>query len=451
MSDAAEGLPYPRRLWATLAVASAIAMSVLDGSIANIALPVISQDLHVTPAESIWVVNSYQLTITIALLSAAALGDIVGHQRIFRFGVTVFTIASFGCAMSTSLDMLIAFRVLQGVGATGLFAVNAALVRFIQPRGQLGRGVAVNAMTVAISSAAGPSLAAGILTIAPWPYLFFVNVPVGIAVLLFARALPTTPTTSHPFDWPGAILNALMFAFGITAVDGFGHGQPWPLALAEAAMAVVVAVVLVRNQRGKKFPVLPVDLFAIPVFALSALTSVLCFIGQTMALVSMPFLFQARGMSSIQTGLMITPWPIAMAICAPICGRMADRLPAGKLGSFGLSSMMVGMILIALAPANESWLGMAWRMALCGIGFAFFQTPNNRLIISSAPRERSGAGSGVLSSCRLLGQTLGAALVAAVFGLTASKGLEFGGELALSIASCSALAGMIVSLLRLKV
>ena len=451
MSDAAEGLPQPQRMWAILAVASAISMSVLDASIANIALPVIAQDLHVTPADTIWVVNAYQLTITVALLAVAALGDIIGHEKIFRWGVAVFTAASLGCALSKSLESLIFFRVLQGVGSTGVFAVNTAVVRFIHPRAKLGRGMAINAMTVAISSAAGPSLAAGILTLAPWPYLFFVNIPVGIASWLMCRALPKTPNTNHPFDWSGALLNAAMFGFGISAVDGIGHGQSWQQSLVEAVIAVVVAVVLVRNQRGKRFPVLPVDLFAIPVFALSALTSVLCFIAQNMALVAMPFLFHARGMSTVSTGLLISPWPIAMAICAPICGRLADRFPAGKLGSIGLGLLMIGLISIVLAPIDESFAGMAWRMALCGAGFAFFQTPNNRLLISSAPRERSGAGSGVLSSCRLLGQTMGAALVAVCFGLTASQGVAFGGELAMSIAAVSAFGGMIASLSRLMV
>jgi MFS transporter, DHA2 family, multidrug resistance protein len=451
MSDVADGLRHPQRLWAIIAVMLAITMSVLDASIANIALPVISSDLHVTPADTIWVVNAYQLTITVALLAVAALGDIVGHERVFRFGIAVFTAASLGCALSKSLDSLIFFRVLQGVGSTGVFAVNTAVVRFIHPKAKLGRGMSINATTVAISSAAGPSLAAGILTLAPWPYLFFINIPVGIAALLLSRFLPKTPKTRHPFDWTGALLNAAMFGFGITAVDGIGHGGAWQRSLAGGVIAVALAVVLVRNQRGKRFPVLPVDLFAIPVFALSALTSVLSFIAQNMALVAMPFLFAARGMSTVDIGLLITPWPIAMAICAPISGRLADRAPAGKLGSFGLTMMTLGLIAIVMAPADESFLGMAWRMALCGVGFAFFQTPNNRLLISSAPRERSGAGSGVLSSCRLLGQSMGSALVAAAFGLTASHGEAVGGETALTIAAVSAFAGVIVSFSRLMV
>ena len=451
MSEAPDGLPYPQRFWAIIALGLGIMMSVLDGTIANIALPVISADMHVTPAESIWVVNAYQLAITVSLLAVAAMGDIVGYRAINRWGVVIFTLASLACALSTSLEMLVISRIVQGFGATGLFVSNGALVRFIFPRSQLGRGLGITAMIVSVCSAAGPSLAAGILTVAPWPYLFFVNVPVGIAAFVMSRAMPGTPRVPHPFDWTGAMLNALMFGLGITAIDGIGHGQPWPQVVAEAVAAAAATVVLIRNQRGKRFPILPVDLFAIPMFALSSLTAVLSFVSSAMALIAMPFLFQAHGLSTVETGLLITPWPVTSALVAPLAGRLADRVPVGKLGGAGMALFTAGLLAIALAPDHTSWLDMAWRMSLCGAGFALFQAPNNRMIISSAPRDRSGAGSGVLSSSRLLGQTTGAALVAVAFGMTAASGVAVGSDVALTIAAGSALAAMVVSLIRLRV
>ena len=451
MNEIADGVPWPKRFWAILAQAMVITMSVLDASIANIALPTISADLHVMPADSIWVVNAYQLAITVSLLPLAALGDIVGYRRIYSWGVVVFTIASLACAMSNSLEMLTAARVLQGFGASGLMSVNTALVRFIFPRAQLGRGMGINSMLVAVSSAAGPSIAAGILTVAPWPYLFFINVPFGIAAFLMTSTLPVTPHAEHKFDWRAALMNAAMFGLALIAVDGIGHGAPWPIVTAEALVALTVGVIFVRSQRGQRAPLLPVDLFAIPVFALSSLTSVLSFVASTMTFVSLPFLFEANGMSTVTTGLLITPWPLTSAIVAPLSGRLADRVPAGKLGGVGLAILALGLLSVAMAPAHVSLLNMAWRMALCGAGFSTFQAPNNRLLIAATPRERSGAGSGVLSSSRLVGQTLGAALVAVVFGFTADQGVAVGGHLAVTIAVGMALVAMGVSLLRLRV
>lgn len=434
-----------------MAQSMVIAMAVLDGSITNIALPSIASDLHIQPAQSILVVNAYQLAITISLLPLASLGDIYGYRRVYGWGVTIFTVASLACALSASLPMLAIARVIQGFGAAGLMSVNTALVRFIFPRAELGRGMGINGLVVSVSAAAGPSLAAAILTVAPWPYLFFINVPIGIAAIAMIRTLPATPLATHRFDWRSACLNAAMFGLFIAGVDGIGHGQSAPLVMAELAAAAAIGVVFVRSQFGMRAPILPVELFAIPAFSLSVLTSVCSFVAASMAFVSMPFLFEAGGLSTVDTGLLITPWPVTAAIMAPIAGRLSDRIPAGKLGGLGLLVLGLGLFAVANIPANPAWWNVAWRMAMCGGGFALFQAPNNRLLIASTPRARSGAGSGVLSSARLLGQTLGAALVAVTFGFTEAAGVGEGAHLAIMVGSAAALVAMAVSLLRLRV
>ncbi len=445
-----DGLPPGRRRWAIVAQAMVIAMAVLDGSITNIALPSIAADLHIQPAESIWVVNAYQLAITISLLAFASLGDIYGYRKIYGWGILVFTLASLACAMSTSLPMLAIARVVQGFGAAGLMSVNTALVRFIFPRAQLGRGMGINGLVVSVSAAAGPSLAAAILTIAPWPYLFFINVPIGILAIAMIRTLPATPLAGHRFDWRSALLNAAMFGLFISGVDGIGHGQSGVMVAAELIGAVAIGFVFVRSQMKLRAPILPVELFAIPAFSLSVLTSVCSFVAASMAFVSMPFLFEAGGLSTVDTGLLITPWPVMSAIVAPIAGRLSDKVSAGKLGGAGLLMLAIGLVSIAFIPTNPAWWNVAWRMALCGGGFALFQAPNNRVLIASTPRERSGAGSGVLSTARLLGQTLGAALVAVVFGVTASQGVAMGSTLAITIGAGAAFLAMVVSLSRLR-
>ncbi|HDR9336978.1 TPA: MFS transporter, partial [Burkholderia multivorans] len=182
--NADTGLPLPQRYWAIVCVALGITLAVLDGAIANVALPTIARDLHASDAGSIWIVNAYQLAVTITLLPLASLGERIGYRRVYIAGLALFTAASLGCALAGSLPTLAVMRVIQGFGAAGIMSVNAALVRMIYPSSMLGRGLSINAMVVALSSAIGPTVASAILSFASWPWLFAVNVPIGIAAVL---------------------------------------------------------------------------------------------------------------------------------------------------------------------------------------------------------------------------------------------------------------------------
>jgi len=434
-----EGLPLPQRNWAIATVALGITMAVLDSSIANVALPTIAKDLNAVPADSIWVVNAYQLVITILMLPLAALGEIVGYRRVYRVGLVVFILASLACALSHSLLMLSAARVVQGMGAAGMLSVNGALVRFIYPPGLLGRGIGINAFVVAVSAALGPTVAAAILSVASWPWLFAVNVPIGIATLASARMLPRTPRSGRRFDVPSALLNALFFGLLIIAVDSISHGGRALYAMLAFGGAALAGVALVLRQLPQTSPLLPVDLLRIPIFALSIATSICSFAAQMLAYVSIPFYFQYMlGRSDVATGLLMTPWPLASAVVAPIAGRLADRHSAGILGALGLIAFAAGLGSLALLPAVPADADIAWRMALCGAGFGLFQSPNNRAIMTAAPRERSGGASGMLGTARLLGQTIGAALVALMFSLVGGHATVWALGLAAGIALLAA-------------
>jgi DHA2 family multidrug resistance protein-like MFS transporter len=413
----ADGLPPRERGWAMLAIGLAVSMSVLDSAIANVALPTIARDLNASPESSVWVVNAYQLVIAMLLLPLASLGEIIGYRRIYRTGLILFTLASLGCALSGSLAALSAARLVQGIGAAGVLSVNAALVRHIYPRRLLGRGIGIIAFVVAVSAAVGPTVAAGILSVATWPWLFAVNVPTGIATLVAARTLPRARGAPRRFDVLSALLNALFFGLLIVAIDSVGHGQRALYAMLALAGAVASGVALVLRQLPQRSPLLPVDLLRIPIFALSIASSVCSFAAQMLAYVAIPFYFQELGRGAVATGLLITPWPVATAVMAPIAGRLADRYPAGLLGALGLCIYSIGLMLLALLPDAPGEANIVWRMALCGAGFGLFQSPNNRAILGSAPRERSGGASGMLGTARLTGQTTGAALLALLFGL----------------------------------
>jgi DHA2 family multidrug resistance protein-like MFS transporter len=444
----ADGLPVPRRYWAILTIALGLVLAVMDGAIANIALPTIARDLEASPAFSIWIVNGYQLAVTISLLPLASLGEIVGYRRVYLAGLLLFTVASLACTLSHDLSSLTASRIVQGFGAAGIMSVNTALVRFIYPRAQLGRGIGLNAMVVAISAAVGPSVAAAILSVATWPYLFAVNLPIGLAALaLGLRFLPHAPRASHSFDWQSAALSAITFGSGIAAIDSLGHGEALLACSAEFGIAVVAGVWLVYRQTHMASPLLPVDLLRIPVFALSIATSICSFCAQMLAGVAIPFYLQSHyGYSAVEMGLLITPWPITVAIAAPLAGRLVERYPAGLLGGIGLVLFAAGLGSLAGLPANPSHFNVAWRMALSGLGFGLFQTPNNRTMIAAAPRERSGGASGMLGTARLLGQTTGAALVALFLGRYPTQGAQ----VSLLVAVGFALAGAVLSMLRLS-
>jgi len=452
--DATDGLPLAERHRAMATLSIAICISVLATAIANIALPAIAQDLNVSPAMSVWVVNSYQLAVTVSLLPLSSLGDIYGYRRVYLVGLVVFCAGSLACGLAGTLPLLVAARVLQGLGAAGIMSVNTALVRYIYPRSQLGRGIGMTALIVATSSAAGPSLAAAILAVASWHWLFIFNVPLGLLALVLAlRVLPATPRSGHRFDLASALLNAVGFGLMFIGIDGLGHGREVGLSLAELVVGIGVSFAFVRRQLSLPAPMLPVDLFRLPIFALSVVTSVCSYACQTLAYLSLPFYFQyVGGQSQVQTGLLMTPWPAIVILIAPVAGRLSDRYPAGLLGGCGLAVLCVGMLLLTGVSPDAHWTDVVWRMLICGIGFGFFQSPNNRALISSAPRERSGAGSGMLSTARLTGQTIGGLIVALLLALTGGgiMGVERGARLSLLIGAGFAGVAMVVSFLRLR-
>jgi DHA2 family multidrug resistance protein-like MFS transporter len=446
---AIDGLPTERRRWATAAIFTAVAMASLDTAIANIALPAIAADLHVSPADVVWVVNVYQIALVATLLPLGALGEIVGHRRIYLGGLLLFTLASLGCACAWSLPSLLVARALQGLGASGIMAVNSALIGFVYPKRMLGRGYGHNALVVATAFTLGPTIASGILAIGPWPWLFAINIPFGLlAIAIGLKTLPPTPRATHAFDFLGAVMAAGCVCLFILGIGSAAH-KAWPgLVLAELAAAIVLGALLTRRHADHPAPMLPIDLFRRPMFSLSAVTAVCSFAVQGLAFVALPFYFEDILLrTQVETGLFMTPWPLVVAIMAPIGGRLSDRYPAGILGGIGLALLGVGMVLLATLPSAPGVANIVWRMVICGVGFGFFQTPNMKALMSSAPSGRSGSASGIVATARLTGQTIGAALAALCFGLAGRDGAT----LALALGAGFAAIGSVMSFLRLTV
>ena len=431
-----------------LAIWLAISMAVLDSSIANIALPTIAAQLQAPAALSIWVINAYQLAITALLLPLSALGDRIGYRRVYLPGLAIFIVGSGACALSNSLATLIAARMFQGIGAAAIMSMNAALVRATYPQSKLGRGIGYNALVLSLSAAAGPSIAALILSVGSWPWLFLINVPIGLASLVIGRkSLPVTQGHGRKPDYAAAVLSAvtlgaLVYGGETLARGEVGTGAPL------LVIALVTGYVLVRREWHLEAPLLPLDLLRIPILALSMATSVTTFAAQMCALVSLPFLLQnVLGRNVVESGLLLTLWPLAVAVTAPLAGRLAERYHAGVLGGIGLFMFSGGLLGLSLLGSEPETSDIVWRMALCGAGFGFFQSPNNKTILLTAPRHRSGAAGGMLATARLLGQTTGAAAVAAAF-----HWLGVGsGPLLLRAAAVAAAMAAAFSLMRLRV
>ena len=442
-----DGLQQPMRAWAATAIWAALLLSVLDATIVNVALPRMAQDLVATPARSIWIVNAYQIAITMLLLPVAALGEAIGFRRVYLVGIAIFVFASLGCTIAPDLAWLATFRFVQGIGAASIMGVSGALVRRVYPRALLGRGIGYNALVIAVGSAAGPTIAAAVLAVASWRWLFAINLPVGLLGLLIGiRFLPGGTPASTRFDWPRAALLAMSFGAFFLSAAGFAQGGAWPIATAEFVVAAAGFALSWRLSKGDAAPLLPIDLLADRQLRLSYMTSACSFAAQMIAYVTLPFLFHERlGLSHVAIGLLLTPWPLATAISAPIAGRLVERFPASILSGAGLGMTTSGLVLLAAIPAHSGALVFIAPMALAGAGFGLFQTPNNRVMLGQAPERRSGAAAGMLATARLTGQTGGALGVALMFRV-----FRVGSPIPLFVAAALACMAAVISMQRTR-
>ncbi len=434
----------PRPALAVFAVLSAMALVVLDAGIANLALPVIGRSLHAAPAQAILIVTAYQAGLMMALLPAGALGERFGCRRVFAAGVALFAAASLACALAPSLPWLIAARLVQGLGGAAIMALGVALLRFSAPSGRLGAAIGWNALTVALSAAAAPSLGAAILSVGGWQALFAVNLPLALAALASTRALPVTPRMASGPGLVSMALNATAFALLILSAELVMRAPLLAAAVLFAGLFALTA--LVRRERGRPAPLIPLDLLRGRTFRLSVIASVCCFAGQGAGFLALPYLLQhGLGLSPMAAGLYVTLWPLSVAATAIVAGRLSDRLPTAWLCATGGACLAAGLAGAAVWPLDGRPGALAPFIMLSGLGFGLFQTPNNRNLFLSAPAGRSGAAGGMQGSARVTGQTLGAVAMTLLFSLAP---LSSAPRIGLAAAAALALAAGLVSLVR---
>lgn len=396
-------------------------MTVLDVSVVNVALPVLSQEFQVDESASVWVVTIYQLTIVMLLLPLSSVGDQYGYRKNFLTGVIIFTCGSALCSFSNSLTMLLISRTIQAIGAAGIMSVNVALTRTIYPRNILGRGLALNAMFISAATASGPGLAGWIMSVSSWNWLFIINVPLGVIAYFIGRKVlpdnPHLPEKPH-FDSKSGLLNVFVFGLLFFSLGNIARKGDLLTSILMLISSFALGIIYVRRQISIKHPILPVDLFKNHLYSMSVGTNVCSFIAQNIAMISLPFLFlTGLGFTELTTGLLMTPWPVATMIFSPIAARIIEKYNPAFIAATGMLIYSIGIIFLLFLPENVDISDVWWRMALCGVGFGFFQTPNNIVMVMATPIERTGAAGGMQSTARLTGQTFGSTIVTIVFSL----------------------------------
>ena len=417
-----DGLPFPRRYLAVAAMSFGTALVIIDSGVANVALPTIARDLGVERSSVVSIVTVYQVTLVMLMLPFAGLGERIGLKRTYQGGQAIFTVATLLCFFAKSLPFLLVVRAGQALGAAGVLSVASALIRQIYPSGQLGRGLAINSVVVTSSAAAAPTLGGLVLAVAPWPWVFASGVPFALLSLALGRAIPDPAPRHARFDLLGGLMCAATFGLVIGGLESGVHGDSPVVSAAIVLVGQLIGSYFVRRELGKDAPILPVDLLARPVLALSALGGFLAFTASMTLLISTPFRLQGLGFTAAQIGACIAPWPMTNMVVAPLAGYLSDRIPAGLLGGIGMSISIVALLLLGSMPAHPSYFDVAWRMALCGSGFGIYLPPNARLLVGSAPRERAAAAGSLVSTVRLTGQTTGATLVAGLLALGVGAG-----------------------------
>ncbi|WP_170961539.1 MFS transporter [Rhizobium sophoriradicis] len=435
-----EGLAVPRRYLAVALLLLAVVLVVLDGAIANVALPSIALSLQAEADNTVWVVSAYQLAVLVAILPCGALGEIYGARQVFLIGVALFTAASAACALAGDLPLLILARFAQGLGAGAIMALAMMNLRQALPQRMLGPIIGINAMVIAISSAAGPGIAGAILSVTTWPWLFAVNIPLGVIVLLGGGLLGHVEGAKRKLKAKALLANTLMFILFFSGADRIATAPVSGAALIAASLACLFG--LLRLERNSDLPLIPTDLLAAPAFRMAVIASISCFCGQILSYIALPFYLQHRlHMTPVLAGLYMMPWPAATAIIAPISGRLANRVKTSWLCAIGGALMALGLLVAGLTPPDPRGIGFLVGTVIAGLGFGLFQTPNNRILLLSAPKARSGAAGAMQGTARLLGQTLGGVAMSIIFAtLPLSAALNFAVAIA---AGCTAIAGLV--------
>lgn len=414
-----DSVDYSLKWYVMAAVGMGVFLATIDGSIVNVALPTLERAFSTDFPTVQWVVLAYLLTVTTLLLSVGRLADMIGKKSIYAVGFVVFTLGSVLCGLAPTIYWLVAFRVLQAVGAAMIMALGTAIVTEAFPPGERGKALGIIGSTVSIGIVIGPTLGGLIIQALSWHWIFFVNLPVGIlGIWMVMRYVPAIrPTTRQRFDFLGAItLFASLFCLLVALTSGQEIGFTDLRVLALLAGFILFLVVFVWIELHAQQPMVDLRLFRNQLFTINLLTAMLGFISTSGTLLLMPFYLEnVLGYDTRQVGLMLVVVPILLGITAPISGIASDRFGTRPITALGLAIALFGFMGLRTLGTETTTLGYILRFVPIGLGFGIFQSPNNSAIMGAAPRQQLGVVSGMLAISRTLGQTVGIAILGAIW------------------------------------
>ncbi len=410
--------PLAGRWRILMAVLAASVMGPIDGSVINVALPVLRQVFHVSMGTVGWVSMAYMLVLGSLILTYGRLGDMFGFKRIFLAGVVTFTVSSAVCALSPNIWTLIAFRGIQAIGAGMFMAMAPAIIASVFPPYERGRALGINSMVIAVGLALGPSLGGFLLTVVGWQSIFLINVPIGLFALIYCIKVIPAPADLKPqrFDLSGAALGFVSLT-SLLLVASYGEDWGWtsPVTLSlSAVFAVALWAFLIWERRAAQ-PMLDLTLFRSSAFSAANFSALMNFVAQSAALFLAPFyLQQILNYTPEHAGFILSASPLVVLVSAPISGAISDRIGTRWLSFAGQSLVAVAYLLLYWMPVKATGADIAWRLAVIGLGTGIFQTPNTSTVMGNVPRHRMGIGSGVLATVRNVGMVLGVAISTAV-------------------------------------
>jgi len=409
-----------RKWWTLGAVSIGLFMIMLDNTIVNVALPTMERDLQIKVTELQWIVAAYTLTFASLIITGGKLADMFGRRRIFNVGLTIFTLASLGCGLSTGAHMLIAFRAIQGGGAAIMNPATLSIVTATFPPKQRGTAIGIWAGTAATALGIGPLLGGVLTQQLSWHWIFFVNIPIGVLAILFSRiAIAETRDSSRErrLDIPGLVASGIaLFALTFALIESDTYGWSSPLIYALFTVSAVAFAVFILLELRQRLPMLELSLFRARNFIGANVVVLLVTLAMfgVLFFVSL-YLQNVLRYSPTQAGASFLPMTILIMLIAPIAGRASDRIGSRWLMAGGMALIALSLFLYSRLTVNSSYMSLVFPMVLGGIGMATAMSPTTAAAMASVPAAKAGVGSAVLNSFRQVGGSLGIALLGAIF------------------------------------